>query len=114
VTVTTAEVPVAGAAALTAEAMGSATAVNAPAHEVAQAATVAVAETGEPAGERASRRAAYARYSADGTWQPVAVPPPTYTLKARAAHPQPEPAEVTSTPESTVEAVEAHVRAVGD
>lgn len=114
VTVTTAEVPVAGAAALTAEAMGSATAVNAPAHEVAQAATVAVAEAGEPAGERASRRAAYARYSADGTWQPVAVPPPTYTLKARAAHPQPEPAEVTSTPESTVEAVEAHVRAVGD
>jgi len=114
VTVTTAEVPVAGAAALTAEAMGSATAVNAPAHEVAQAATVAVAEAGEPAGERASRRAAYARYSADGTWQPVAVPPPTYTLKARAAHPQPEPVEVTSTPESTVEAVEAHVRAVGD
>ena len=68
-------------------------------------------------GERASRRAAYAAYSADGTWQPVAVPPPTYTLKARAEHPQPQPAEVTPTPEPTPRepaVAEAPARAVGD
>ncbi len=47
---------------------------------------------------RASRRAAYAAYTADGTWQPVAVPPPTYTLKAKVERPQPTPAEVTVTP----------------
>lgn len=29
---------------------------------------------------------------APGTWAPVAVPPPTYTLKARADRPEPEPA----------------------
>jgi hypothetical protein len=84
-----------------------------PAVQVPAAAAVTI----EPAGERASRRAAYAQYSADGTWQPVAVPPPTYTLKARAAHPQPEPAEVTATPEPMVAesaADDTHVRAVGD
>ena len=84
-----------------------------PAVQVPAAAAVTI----EPAGERASRRAAYAQYSADGTWEPVAVPPPTYTLKARAAHPQPEPAEVTATPEPMVAesaADDTHVRAVGD
>ena len=84
-----------------------------PAVQVPAAAEVTI----EPAGERASRRAAYAQYSADGTWEPVAVPPPTYTLKARAAHPQPEPAELTATPEPMVAesaADDTHVRAVGD
>lgn len=37
---------------------------------------------------------------APGTWAPVAVPPPTYTLKARADRPEPEPA-------ATVEPAEA-------
>ena len=93
-------------------------AAQTPAVQVPAAQTpAAAAVTTEPAGERASRRAAYAQYSADGTWEPVAVPPPTYTLKARAAHPQPEPAEVTATPEPMVAesaADDTHVRAVGD
>ena len=93
-------------------------AAQTPAVQVPAAQTpAAAAVTTEPAGERASRRAAYAQYSADGTWEPVAVPPPTYTLKARAAHPQPEPAEVTATPEPMVAesaADDTHARAVGD
>lgn len=115
------------------------TAVDAPASArvtAAESAATAVASAGatapvasvEPAaapvsaasdapGQRASRRAAYAAYGGDGTWQPVAVPPPTYTLKARAEHPQPQPAEVTPTPEPTPRepaVAEAPARAVGD
>ena len=93
-------------------------AAQTPAVQVPAAQTpAAAAVTTEPAGERASRRAAYAQYSADGTWEPVAVPPPTYTLKARAAHPQPEPAEVPAPPEPMVAesaADDTHARAVGD
>lgn len=76
-----------------------------------------VAQGDEPAGERGSRRAAYAAYGGNGTWRPVAVPQPTYTLKARAEHPQPEPAEVTPVPEPAqpaVAAAEPALRAVGD
>lgn len=80
-------------------------------------AAVPVAAGPGAVGERASRRAAYAAYSGDGTWQPVAVPPPTYTLKARAEHPQPQPAEVTPTPDPAPREpaeAQAPARAVGD
>lgn len=53
-------------------------------------------ETAEPV----SPDEAPAEAPAPGTWAPVAVPPPTYTLKARADRPEPEPA-------ATVEPVEA-------
>lgn len=40
--------------------------------------------------ERATARTSQSQPEADGTWQPVAVPPPTYTMKATAPRPQAE------------------------
>lgn len=38
-----------------------------------------------------------AEVAAPGTWAPVAVPPPTYTLKAKAERPEPQPAATVET-----------------
>ncbi|MBK8470270.1 MAG: hypothetical protein IPL45_10945 [Actinomycetales bacterium] len=61
----------------------------------------AIGETGsgETSGDgSSSRRAAYRGVASDGTWVPVPVPPPTYTLKGRVDRPAPEAAEATATP----------------